>query len=152
MATYAKLADLAALGVNARVLESFTKPEQDRAIAEASDTIDSYLRARFTLPLLSFGTDIVGCCAVLAAYSLLSARGYNPDTPGDGNFRERYLDRIRWLEMISKGQAVPNVTDSAPSAGPGVPSSRSRMVSSSSRGWSRRGSTDNNGGGPFGLD
>lgn len=145
MAAYCEIEELGRWGISADALEDVQDPDSDAAIAGASDLIDSYLRSRFTLPLVAWGDDLRRACAIIAVYDLMQTRGYNPAEPEDKQLEIRYRDVIRWLERISSGQAVPTVTDSSSGAQSGVSSARAQVVSNSQRGWYDR---DGNGG-PF---
>ena len=145
MASYCTTDDLAVFGVNANATTGIDSGDVQTAIDGASDLIDGYLRAKFTLPLVAWGKDLRRACAIIAAYDLMSGRGYNPGDPGDDQLRLRYEDVLRWLRDVASGLVSPDVTGSASGDVAGVPSFRARVVSSSQRGW-----FDKSGdGGPF---
>lgn len=135
MAEYCSAREIGIYGVQADAIASIAPVDQDAAIEAASDLIDSYLRAQFKLPLVAFGNDIKRAAAIISAYDLLSARGLNPADAGDDGLKARYDDVVRWLTAISKGTAVPQVTDSSSGAQSGVPSGGPRVSSNGSRGW-----------------
>lgn len=146
MAEYCTVAEIARWGVSAEALDGIpAKPEtetsgginQRDAILGASDVIDGYLRSRFTLPLTAWEQDLRRACAVIAAWDLISVRGYSPDD--DPALKARYDAIIKWLEGVAAGKITPSVTDSSPGAEPGSPSGGPRVISSTSRGWSVRG-------------
>lgn len=112
MATYCSRDDLTAVGVNANALRSATAGEITGAIEMASDLIDSYLRQQFALPLEDHGRDITRAAAIIAAYDLMSARGFNPNESEDSPLAKRYADVIAWLKMIAEGTVTPDVTES----------------------------------------
>jgi phage gp36-like protein len=58
MAQYCTVAQIAEGGVSAEALDGIQAEKQTAAIMGASDRIDSYLRQRYTLPLVLFGDDI----------------------------------------------------------------------------------------------
>jgi phage gp36-like protein len=135
---YASIDDLDTLGVTMEALADIEAPPKATALVDASDVMNGYLRGRYTLPLLAVSGDFKRYCLAIAVYDLLSARGYNPEAGADGNIRDRYLDAIKWLEGVRDGKINPDVADSSPDAVPGGPG-RARVISSSSRGWSNRG-------------
>lgn len=145
MPAYCTIEDLPRFGVSRDALDPIQITDQKAGISAAQEMIDSYLRSRYTLPLVAVGGDIKRACAIITAYDLLSARGYNPNAPGDENLRERYLDIIRWLERIAAGTVTPDVTDSGSGSGTGGSSFGARVVSNVSRGYSVPDGT----GGPF---
>jgi phage gp36-like protein len=144
---YAEQSDLSAFGINPNALKNTDPTAIGKALASASRKIDSYLPSKFTLPLVAWDDNIKEATCVIAAYTAMSARGFNPESGSDKNIRDRYLDQIRWLERVASGSVTPRVTDSASGSAPGRPSARPRMVSSSQRGWSSRGDSN----GPFGF-
>lgn len=146
---YASISDLQTLGVRAEALAKFTPVQKNEALDDASRTMDSYFRKQFTLPFVAVGGDLARACAAIAAYDLVSARGLNPEG-NDENIRLRYLDAIKWLEMVAAGKVLPDVTDSSPAAEEGQSSGGGpRVVSSSSRGYSSRGDASGGCRGPF---
>jgi phage gp36-like protein len=74
--------------VNAAVLEEF--------LAGASGLIDSYLGARYQTPVVSPTQPLKQACLDIARYNADNVRVRE-------DVRQRYEDRIRWLEMITKG-------------------------------------------------
>lgn len=112
-AAYATSLDLTALGISAAALASFPQGQQAQAIAAASDEADSYLGARFILPLTAWGQDLRKHVAAMAVYGLLAARGYNPDADENTTIRDRYKDAVKWLENVAAEKATPVVTDSS---------------------------------------
>lgn len=155
MARYAEQADLIALGINADAIAGIDPTKVNEALDAASAKVDSYLRAQFTLPLTQFGKDIVEATSIIAAYSILSGRGYNPAAGSDPNLRQRYVDivgepphRLGWLDLVAKGAVTPDATGSSSGSTEGTPDYAPMPVSSSQRGWSNRG-TGRNPNGPF---
>ena len=111
---YASRSDLRALGLPEAVLASIPEAEQEAALEAASALADSYLRARYDLPLASWGRGLTRAVTLIAAYDLMSRRGYDPTRPGQENLRMRYEDAIRWLEGVAAGKVDPGVEDATP--------------------------------------
>ena len=141
MSQYASTTNLAQLGLPAAALEGLTTTVQDEHLTKASGKIDSYLRGRYKLPLATPPPDeIVDACAVIAAYTLLVFRGFNPDAY-DENFRMRYTDLVGdprvhnskgWLDKLSAGMVH---LDIAADDTPEVSEGRPRASTRKSRGW-----------------
>lgn len=158
---YATQTDLAQLGLSPGALQNVLSATQDAALQAASAIADSYLESRYDLPLTSWGKDLVRVVCFIAAYDLLTSRGYSPQSPDD-HIRQRYVDALAWLQEVSAGtQSVSHVADSSvntqtgPSIGAiGTDGSINtataggfQMVTSPVRGWtSRGGTTDPTGG------
>lgn len=115
---YATRDDLARLGLPPAVLSAIPVADQDAALEAASDLADSYLRVRYTLPLLSWQDDLRRAVCHIAAYDLLVRRGFNP-TGADEQVRLRYEDAIRWLERVAQGLLSPAIVDSSAEDLPG---------------------------------
>jgi phage gp36-like protein len=116
--SYCTSADLSQYGIRAEALANIDPSILTSNIAGASDVIDSYLRSRFELPLVAWGSDLTGCCAKIAVYEIIRVRGFNAARASDETIKDAYDQSIRWLVDISNQKATPNVTDSA-SAVPG---------------------------------
>jgi phage gp36-like protein len=128
---YATPADLVRLALTANALSGISSDDQQAALDSASSKADSYLGAAFRLPLSAWGDDVKLAVCQIAAFSLLSRRGYNPQAAHDTTILTSHDTAIRWLEQVSRGHIKPSgVTDSAPSA-----VSVSRVSSKPQRGW-----------------
>ncbi len=121
MASYADPTDLVRFGLPAAATEGIDVGDIQAALDAASDLADGYLRARFTLPITAPTNDLKSAVARIAAYELLSTRGYNPETGSDPNVRDRYSDAIAWLKGVAKGDITPALTDSSPAGQLGGP-------------------------------
>lgn len=121
MAHYATLADLYTLGIPEPSLERIPEADRETGLVAACDMVDSYLRERFTLPLLTHGTDITRAACIIAAYDLMTANGLNPANAGDDSTQldKRYEGTIDWLRDVAKGLVTPVVTDSSPTPSAG---------------------------------
>lgn len=109
--------DLTTTGVNPTALQNLLLAQQNAACIQASEIADSYMRGRYQLPLLAWGTDLTYRVAIIAVYLLLQARGMNPAAGADDRIRLNYEDSIRWLEGVQRQSVHPNVTPSVPQPG-----------------------------------
>ena len=132
MTAYATTTDLARLGVSAGALANVSTLDQEAALLSASRKADGYFAARLQTPLQAWSEDVREVVAVVAAYALMSVRGFNPTAGGNQTLRDRYLVAIRWLEQVAKGQITPTGTDAG-----GAPSTSAvvRVASATPRGW-----------------
>lgn len=69
------------------------------ALKRASDTIDSYLAARYPLPLSVVPHQLVDLCCDITRYKLLGSEVTETDPA-----RNRYKDALRTLEHIRDGK------------------------------------------------
>jgi len=113
---YAILADVFNSGIaKAAIPDTQVTPAQQQAILDAANSkIDSYIGAKFHLPLVSWGADLNGAAVSMAAFGMIAFRGFDPEDPGDVVFKERRDNALAWLDLIGKGEVTPVVVDSAP--------------------------------------
>ena len=112
--TYASQDDLFRLGLPEGALRGVSPSTIEEALEAASRLADSYLRARYTLPLTAWDGALSRAVAAIAAYDLMAVRGYDPARGADEVLRLRYEDAIRWLERVAAGEVSPEVEDSTP--------------------------------------
>ena len=112
--TYATRDDLFRLGLPEGALRGVPPATIEDALEAASRLADSYLRARYALPLSSWDEALTRAVAIIAAYDLMAVRGYDPARGADEVLRLRYEDAIRWLERVAAGAVSPEVQDSTP--------------------------------------
>ena len=142
---YATATDLANLGMLGAALANVPAAAQTEALQYASAVADSYLQGHFMLPISQWGYDLVGAVCSIAAWTLLAARGYSPQSNADKNIRLKYLDALKWLDEVSKGLQAPiGIIDSStsPSAVDGSTAIRVdgfSVTTTSIRGWTDRG-------------
>jgi phage gp36-like protein len=115
MASYASPADFQNYGLLTAALKSLTNAQVVAALNEASDEVDSYLAARYPLPLVAWGTTITKAACVIASWNLLSLRGFDPNNGIDQAVKMRYDDQIAWLTRVQKQMAHPQGIETTPS-------------------------------------
>lgn len=118
---YCDREQLARYGLPPKALSRFTTEEQDRGLEAASGVVDSYLRARYTLPIQRWGLELTRCVAAIAAYDLMTSRGYDPNLAADEQLRLRYEDSLMWLKMVRKNEVDPGIVDSKDPTTPSRP-------------------------------
>ena len=142
---YATTTDLTNIGLLGAALSNVPAGAQTEALQAASAVADSYLQGQYILPLTQWGYDLVRAVCIIAAWDLLAARGYSPQSSGDANVRQRYEDALHWLDEVSKGTQTPvNVQDSSSAASPPegsveLPVDGGSVVTTQVRGWTDRG-------------
>lgn len=107
---YASIADLATYGIPASAFGTLTDAQKLGALDAASSKVDSFLRGRYALPLLGWGTEITEATVVIAVWQLINVRGFRPDVGSDVAIRDRYALTIEWLGRVQRQAAHPNVT------------------------------------------
>jgi phage gp36-like protein len=110
MTSYATEAELYVYGAPQKAFGQLTNGQILGALESASRDVDTYLRGRFSLPLSAWDSSITESTCRIAAYNLLSIRGYNPASGSDVNVKDRYDQTMSWLNKVQKQQAHPNVT------------------------------------------
>lgn len=108
---YATLADLESVGLPPLALQGRSDEQKTQALIDASAMVDSYLSTRFTLPLTTFGRDIVRATLAIVAYDLLYVRGFQPGANDSDATKTRYDDAVKWLRDVAGGKATPAFAD-----------------------------------------
>jgi Mu-like prophage major head subunit gpT len=130
---YATRTDLTRFGIASSALAGVAEAAQEAALAAASDVADSYLRSRYELPLVTYGDDLRRAVCAIAAWDILTVRGYDPNRGGDEAVKLRHDSALKWLADVSLGRAhvsggatLPTATRHARAVGPLVGSDRVR--------------------------
>jgi hypothetical protein len=137
--TYCDRESLFVLGISAKALTTIPETQIDLALANVSRFMDGYLGVVFVLPITNDNGALKLQCAVITAYFLLSAKGFNPDSPGTRTFsiatrRPSSGSRtcgIRRSSRSSPTRASTLMPDALELAGP-------RVVTGTDRGYSTR--------------
>lgn len=126
----------------AAVLALTTDDQQTQACLDASEEADSYMRGRYQLPLLAWGSDVTRYTSWIACYLLAQLIGFAPQAGSDKLIVERYYQAVGWPDRSGTGwfpgiqrQAIhPDVTPAL--ASPGNPVYDLPQVRSGApRGW-----------------
>lgn len=104
----------------------FDKQKVDEALADASETIDSYLGGRYTLPLSQIPVVLERHCCYIARYFLEKNRATE-------QARQDYEDSLRYLEKVAAGTISLGISE----AGDTVESESSAVLESSGSVWAR---------------
>lgn len=123
-----------------------TLTQQQQACLDASEQADSYMRGRYSLPLVSWGSDVTRYTAYIACFLLLSgAIGYAPQAGSDENVTKNYYSAVGWPDRPGSGwfpgvqrQAIqPDVTV-APAVGNDPVHDVPQVLTTAQRGWTNR--------------
>lgn len=108
---YATLTDLYRYGAPATAFGDLADSDLQAGLDEASTKVDEFLAARYPLPLISWPVSITEYTCRIAAYNLISVRGFNPalGNEGDQQLEKRYTHAIAQLTLIQKQQLHPAV-------------------------------------------
>ena len=113
MSQYAQVADLFRHGFPATARGRLTDAELEAAIESASGTADSYLRGRYSLPLLAWGDELTKFVCWIATFELMSGpRGFAAGSGGDSNIESRNEQATTWLRGVQAKNTHPEVTPS----------------------------------------
>lgn len=132
---YATTTDLVRLGIGAAALTGVSEATQEAALEAASDTADGYMRARYSLPLASWGDDLRRAVCAIAAWDILSVRGFDPTRGNDVSLQVRYEAATTWLKDVSLGRVVVSGGNTTPTATRHARASGPRVASDRTRGW-----------------
>lgn len=114
MSQYIVPSDIATYGVNGAALTGIPFAEQVAACVAVSAEADASFRARYNLPLVSWGNDVRAALARIAAYELLVLRGFNPELGADSNLAMRAEQARMWLRAVARQEQHPDVEASPP--------------------------------------
>ena len=130
---YATAGDFDRFGIRPEALPASIKPsDKEAAISAASGRADSYLGARFRLPISAWGDDLRQAVCAIAAFELVASQvGFNPEAGHNMVLVTGKEDAVRWFEQVSRG----HVTPAGISETPPPTSSISRVKSNKKRGW-----------------
>jgi len=127
-----------------QVLGLATQAQQIQACADATEEADSYIRGRYEMPLLAWGSDLRRMTAYIAIYLLMSgpigwaATGGNPDANITTNYYRAvgWPDRpgSGWFPGIQRQNIQPDVTPSIP-VGSDPRHDAPQVSSQQPRGW-----------------
>lgn len=98
------------------------------AITDAGAEIDGYLAGRITVPLAVVPASISKCTKDIAVYNLVSRIGVGKDADRESNYRKRYEDVVRFLELIAKGTVTLGTQSPAKQAAGGFKVNSSRRL------------------------
>jgi phage gp36-like protein len=120
------------------------------ALAVASGKADSYMRGRYNLPITGsvgggpgvYDPAIVMHVCWIAAYDLMSGRGFNPTAGSDALIERRYYEAVGfpdrpgsgWFPGVQRQAIHPDVTETSTGA-PAHPFPQ--VMSAPPRGWGR---------------
>lgn len=113
MSQYATLDDLYRSGFPETARAEFTDDALTDGLVKASGVADSHLRGRYRLPLVSYPSELSMYVSWIAAYLILSTRGFNPASGADVNLRQRYEDALEWLEGVQAKRIHPDISPAA---------------------------------------
>ena len=128
-AAYATIDDLNGSGIPAPALANVPLRQQQAVLVRASRMADTFMRDRYLLPLACpYDPALTLWVCWMAAYFLLSTRGFNPNQSGiDTVVRMNYDDAVKNLTRVANGQQQLCVRQTAPGAvEPAVASNPSR--------------------------
>ncbi len=99
---YATASDLAGY-LPASTLALASGANQDLACLNATETADSDLRGRYSLPLLAWGNDLRMHTAWVACYLLMQQIGFAPQAGADRLIVDRYYMAVGWPDKAGTG-------------------------------------------------
>lgn len=89
-----------------------TTAQRNASRTAASAIADSYLRARYSLPLLAWDDAIKAKVAAVAAAHLLRTIGWNPEDPANVSIMRDAASAEQWLAKVGARDVHPDVTES----------------------------------------
>jgi phage gp36-like protein len=110
---YVTPSELADVSIAAKAFATFDQSKKLARCLRATDDADGYLRRRYTLPLVSWSSDLTDNVGHLAVWGGINARGFQPEGP-DAMLLDNRNAAVRWLKDVGAGNVTPNIVDSTP--------------------------------------
>lgn len=96
----------------------------DTALVWNSARVDSYIKKRVTLPLISWSEDLRYVTNCLTGLHLIRRRGIDPTSGNNQSVIDQAAEAIKWLESVSKGlveiavyvDSTPTIDEASPLA------------------------------------
>lgn len=107
MAAYATAQDFSQLGLPAKALAGVSAGDVDAMLESASRVVDSYIGSRYTLPLVTYDKSVTIAVCKIAAYELLSRRGFAAGAADAEQVEKRYQQALTWCRDVARGLALP---------------------------------------------
>jgi len=101
-APYCVVADLANY-LPASVIALASSGQQTQACLDATEEADSFMRGRYTFPLLAWGADVRMRTAHIAVYHLCEMIGFRPEAGADDLIVKRYYSAVGWPDRPGSG-------------------------------------------------
>jgi phage gp36-like protein len=117
---YATQADFASLGLPSKATAGVATTDIDAALEAASRVVDSYIGSRYDLPLVTFDKSVTLAVCKIAAYELLSRRGFAAGAADAEGVTRRYEQAIAWCRDVARGLALPGTTTTTDQSKPPV--------------------------------
>lgn len=113
MALYAEITDLFRFGMPETARSFLTDDTLTAGLTAASEVANSYLRGRYSFPLVAWGQDLRMYTCWVANFLMLSGgRGYNAGAGADVNILERYTLAVDWFQGVQRKSIHPDITPS----------------------------------------
>ncbi len=115
MSSYANAStDLITYGLPATALTLISLTVQQAECDAASDVADGYLNGRYEMPLVPpYPISLVMAVCKIAAFNLMSVRGFSMAAGADVLLAKRHDDAIEWLKGVQQQRIHPILTPAA---------------------------------------
>lgn len=120
MTRYAEIENVEALAMASASIASISEADKNACLDAASSEADVLMSSRHATPLTEWPLAVTLHVAKMAAFHMMSVRGYRP-TGFDELIRLGYEDGRKFFEMVGKGKPGLPVSQTAPAA-TGTPS------------------------------
>lgn len=123
--------ELTAMGAPVAAFARIVQADKDEMRASVSEFMDSFFRARYPMPILTWDRSVRECCATITAHRLLSVRGYSTSGGQDSSLATRSAAKELWLRDVARGVIHPLITATEKTGAIASPS----VVSQRREGW-----------------
>lgn len=110
MSSYATITQLLQFALPQEAVQNISNATLQAELDAASTVADSYLRGRYPNGISTWDVDLSINVCYLAAYSIMAARGYNPEQGADSTYRDRWVAATEWFKGVQRQAIHPNIT------------------------------------------
>ncbi len=110
----ATLDDLENYGPRSATFGDIDDPTKTKGLLAASSIAASYMKKRFSFPLVQWGEDLRKVVCDIATYFLMTSRGFAPNAGLDNVIIQNYRDatgeqgKLGWLNLVALGRVEPD--------------------------------------------
>lgn len=110
MASFCSVAQLLQFALPAEAVQNLSNAQLQAECDAASTLSLGWLNGRYPNGIASYDVDLSMNVAFIAAFNIMSARGYNLEAGADNIYEKRYLIAKDWFEGVERQRIHPNIT------------------------------------------
>lgn len=108
MSQYAFVTDLLNFALPSVSVQAIASNVLQSQLDATSIWADGYLNPRYALPLVAWGSDLTMNVCWVAALTIMSFRGFNPDQGADEVIQLQHDKAVKWFEGVQRQAISPS--------------------------------------------